>query len=409
MFAETELINKYCMRTGKGIKIMIRRNLAIIATAFFFVSAIHAAGTITGTVSDESGQPLAYANVVITHKIINGAEQSLRTQMGTVTELDGSYVLTGIPEGIYKLEFIYMGYQSTSVKVEIRGNEQVSQDAVLQNLSLDLEEVVITQQAKGQIAAINQQLSALSIKNVVAADRIMQNPDANAAEAIGRLPGVSVTRNGGEASDVIIRGMPSQYNTVLLNGIEIPSNKGTSRNASLGGVSQFSLQGIEVFKAITPDMDANTVSGAVNMQMRTAPEGFHGNLMAQGGYNNQNSDFGNKKFNANLSNRWFDNKLGVDFSASYERTNRSTHSMGAAYGIETAYDSLELQPMYLNGVSLQNIERINVRTSGSLVIDYRFSPRSKIEFSNFFSSSPSTFLNGSSYFTCKPILEKAVL
>jgi len=326
--------------------------------------------------------------VVITHKLINGEQVALRSQIGTVTDINGEYTITGVQEGTFILEVIYLGYSNQSYTIEISGNETLTRDAVLENQTLDLEEVVITMQAKGQMAAINQQLSAIAIKNVVAADRIMRNPDANAAEAIGRLPGVSITRSGGEASDVIIRGMPSQYNTVLLNGIEIPSNKGASRNASLGGISQFSLQGIEVFKAITPDMDANTVSGAVNMLMRTAPEGFHGNIMAQGGYNNQNNDFGNHKFNVNLSNRWFDNKLGVDFSASYERTNRSTQSMGAAYAIETAYDTLELQPMFLNNVALQSVERINIRTSGSLVIDYRFSPRSKIEFSNFFSSSP---------------------
>lgn len=362
--------------------------LALFAVGFMGLGMAYAAGTITGVVTDKEGAPLAFANVVITHQIINGQEVALRTQIGTVTDLDGAYALTGVDPGTYKLEVIYLGYQNTSFNITISGDETVTQDAVLENKSVDLEEVVITMQAKGQMAAINQQLSAIAIKNVVAADRIQRNPDANAAEAIGRLPGVSITRSGGEANDVIIRGMPSQYNTVLLNGIEIPSNKGESRNASLGGVSQFSLQGIEVFKAITPDMDANTVSGAVNMQMKSAPEGFHGNLMAQGGYNDQNSDFGNYKFNANLSNRWFDNKFGVDLNVSHESTNRSTQSMGANYAVETADPNLELQPMFLNTVSLQSVERINKRTSGSLVIDYRFSPRSKIEFSNFFSSSP---------------------
>ena len=367
---------------------ILKELISLIIIAFLGMSMAYGAGTITGKVTDKEGEALAFANVVITHKIVNGKEVALRAQIGTVTDLEGAYALIGVAEGTFILKVIYLGYTSNTSTITITGNETITHDAVLENNTLDLEEVVITQQAKGQMAAINQQLSAIAIKNVVSADRIMRNPDANAAEAIGRLPGVSITRNGGEANDVIIRGMPSQYNTVLLNGIEIPSNKGESRNASLGGISQFSLQGIEVFKAITPDMDANTVSGAVNMQMRTAPEGFHGNLMAQGGYNNQNSDFGNHKFNANLSNRWFDNKLGVDFSASYERTNRSTQSMGANYGVETNYDSLELQPMFLNSVALQSVERINVRTSGSLVIDYRFSPRSKIEFSNFFSSSP---------------------
>ena len=371
-----------------ALKRIYKELVALFIVGFLGMGMAFAAGTITGTVTDKDGNPLAFANVVITHKIVNGEEVALRSQIGTVTDLDGTYVMTGVSDGTYKFEVIYLGYQSSSAIIIISGNETINHDAVLENKTLDLEEVVITQQAKGQMAAINQQLASIAIKNVVAADRIQKNPDANAAEAIGRLPGVSITREGGEANDVIIRGMPSQYNTVLLNGIEIPSNKGTSRNASLGGISQFSLQGIEVYKAITPDMDANTVSGAVNMQMRSAPEGFHGSAMLQGGYNDQNSDFSNYKFNANLSNRWFDNKFGVVLNVSNERTNRSTESMGSNYAVETADTALELQPMFLNTVSLQSVERINKRTSGSLVIDYRFSPRSKIEFSNFYSSSP---------------------
>ncbi|MCP4313942.1 MAG: TonB-dependent receptor [Bacteroidetes bacterium] len=363
----------------------------LLSTALLFLAGIFALGqnSIQGRIYDESGAPLPYASVVITHAVENGIEVSLKSQIGVTSDLDGYYVLPSVPDGSYMVNVIYMGYDDQSFRADLGATvRSVTQDVTMKSQAHDLEEVVVTTQAKGQMAAINQQLSAIAIKNVVAADRIQKNPDANAAEAIGRLPGVSITRSGGEANDVVIRGMPSQYNTVLLNGIEIPSNKGTSRNASLGGISQFSLQGIEVYKAITPDMDANTVSGAVNMQMSTAPEGFHGSVMLQGGYNDQNSDFSNYKFNANLSNRWFDNKFGVALNVSNESTNRSTESLASSYAIETADTALELQPMFLNTVSLQSVERINKRTSGSLVIDYRFSPRSKIEFSNFYSSSP---------------------
>ncbi len=362
--------------------------LALLVIGMLGMGFAYGAGTIDGRITDKGGNPLPYANVVVTHRIVNGEEIPLKSQLGTVTDINGYYALSGVPEGFFRLEVIYLGYQNNHLIVEVHGDETITHNVVLENKMMDLEEVVVTAQARGQMAAINQQLSAIAIKNVVATDRILRNPDANAAEAIGRLPGISITRSGGEANDIIIRGMPSQYNTVLLNGIEIPSNKGESRNASLGGIPQFSLQGIEVYKSITPDMDANTVSGAVNMQLKTAPEGFHGYIMAQGGYNNQNTDFGNYKFHTNLSNRFFENKLGIDFSISHERTNRSTQSLGSNYAILTADPELELQPMFLNTVSLQSVERINQRTSGSLVIDYRFSPRSRIEFSNFYSSSP---------------------
>ncbi|MDF1576682.1 MAG: carboxypeptidase regulatory-like domain-containing protein [Bacteroidales bacterium] len=267
--------------------------IAILITAIFSTGYVYATGTISGRVSDQYGAPLAYANVVITHKFINGQPEALRAQIGTVTVENGDYTITGLEAGTYKLNVIYLGYDSDTKTVNVPEGGAVIHNVSMQNHTMDLKEVIVTTQAKGQMAAINQQLSSLTIKNVVAADRIIQNPDANAAEAIGRLPGISVTRSGGEANDVVIRGMAPMYNTVLLNGIEVPSNKGAERSAGLGGLSQFSLQGIEVFKAITPDMEANTVSGAVNMKMKSAPEGFHGNIMAQSGYNAQNNYFGN--------------------------------------------------------------------------------------------------------------------
>ncbi len=192
------------------LKRFYKELIALVAVGIMGMGMAYAAGTITGVVTDKEGAPLAFANVVITHKIVNGEEIALRSQLGTVTDLDGAYALTGIDEGTYKFEVIYLGYSSSSSTITISGNETVTHNAVLENKTLDLEEVVITQQAKGQMAAINQQLSAIAIKNVVAADRIMRNPDANAAEAIARVPGVSLTRSGGEASDVVIRGLPSQ-------------------------------------------------------------------------------------------------------------------------------------------------------------------------------------------------------
>ena len=367
------------------------KNFILLFFLIFSISFVtFAQNTLSGRITNSEGEPMPSATIVITHSIENGVETLLKTQKGTTTDLNGFYILPGIGKGIFLVKAQFIGYEVNSFQVDFNNEKsiEIKKDVILKNSTVDIKEVVVTSQAKGQMAAINQQLSSNTIKNVVSADRIRQNPDANAAESIGRLPGVSVTRSGGEANDVIIRGMPSQYNRVMLNGIELPSNKGEERNANLSGVSQNSLQGIEVFKAITPDMDANTVSGAVNMVMGTAPDGFHGSILAQGGYNNQNSDFGNYKFDLNLSNRFINSKLGIDFSITADRVNRSTQNMGAGYGIETADTTLELQPMYNYGVGLNSVEKINKRTSASLVVDYRFSQKSKIEFSNFYSSSP---------------------
>ena len=64
--------------------------------------------------------------------------------------------------------------------------------------ALEGETVNVTVQAEGQKAAINQQLSSKSIVNVVSSARIQELPDANAAESIGRLPGVLLPGLGGK-------------------------------------------------------------------------------------------------------------------------------------------------------------------------------------------------------------------
>ncbi len=67
---------------------------------------------------------------------------------------------------------------------------------------------VVTAQAYGQLKAINTQITSPIIKNVVSDEKIKELPDANAAEALSRLPGVSVYREGGEAVAINIRGVP---------------------------------------------------------------------------------------------------------------------------------------------------------------------------------------------------------
>ncbi|MBE0655913.1 MAG: TonB-dependent receptor, partial [Bacteroidales bacterium] len=125
-----------------------------------------------------------------------------------------------------------------------------------------------------------------------------------------------------------------------------------------------------------------------------APDGFNSNVMVQGGYNAQNNDFGNYKLNAAISNRFLDQKLGIDLNVSSERVNRSTQLMTAGYEITTnSAPEGEYEPMRVTNIGLNDIQQFKFRNSGSLVFDYRFSPRSSLEFSNFFAYTPSDHTN----------------
>ena len=255
------------------------------------------------------------------------------TGMGTITDNEGNYVIHKVPPGNYTLKFKFIGYKDLSFNIDIVSGETFYQDANMQFAAIDVGEVIITTQLKGQLKAINEQLSSNTIKNVVAEDRIKDIPDANAAESIGRLPGISIIRSGGEGQKVAIRGLAPQYNIIMVNGVRIPSTDRQDRSTDLNMISSNLLSGIEVTKALTADMDADAVGGVVNMKINGADEGFHGRISAQGGFNAQENIYSNYKVTGEISDRFFDQKLGFRLNTNMEQVNRSTDQLHASYRI----------------------------------------------------------------------------
>ena len=158
--------------------------------SLLFVSMTFAAksGRIAGIIEDaDTGEPLAGANIVIEG-----------TAFGAATDLDGVFLIFNIPEGTYDLIFSYVGYNEVKVKVTVKADETLRQNANLQMMVFEGETVEVTAMMEGQARAINQQLMANTIVNVVSKDKIQELPDQNAAESLGRLPGISVQRDAGE-------------------------------------------------------------------------------------------------------------------------------------------------------------------------------------------------------------------
>ena len=323
--------------------------------------------SISGIISDaENDDPIPGVTIVIEG-----------TNTGTISKNDGSYTIT-VSDSKAVIIFSFVGYTSQKIAV---GNNQTINVRLKTDVS-EIDEVVITAQATGQKNAIRQQINSNTIKNVVAADRLQENPDANAVEAIGRLPGISVARSGGEGNGLIIRGLESKYTAVTLNGVIMPSTGGNSRETNISGISQYILQGVEVYKSLTADMEANSVAGTVNMKLRETPKGFKSSAMAQMGYNNLNNYYGNYKLEAEISNRFLNDKFGVFFTASAERVNRSTQTMSADYGLaSTAVDIL------LNNVHLNDIMNTVYRRSAMLSLDYKVAPSTKLNLYGLYSYS----------------------
>ncbi len=145
--------------------------------------------------------------------------------------------------------------------------------------------------AESEAAALEVQRNSDSLVTVAASDSVGRLPDQNIAQATGRLPGVAVERDQGQARYISLRGAPNYWTTLSFDGINVVSPEG--RDARFDSIPSAIASQIIVSKAVTPDMPGETVSGNVNVITRSAFDysGFHFAGKAGAGY----AELGNKR------------------------------------------------------------------------------------------------------------------
>jgi TonB-dependent receptor len=132
------------------------------------------------------------------------------------------------------------------------------------------EVVEVIGQAAQLEQALDEQRKSNSVESVVHADAIGQLPDDNAAEALQRIPGISVERDQGEGRFVRVRGLGSDLNSVTINGTLVPAPESDRRAVALDVLPSELIQSLSVVKTLTPDMDANSLGGTIEVESLSA-------------------------------------------------------------------------------------------------------------------------------------------
>ncbi len=372
----------------KRLKIILWMLFILIVYGFNILQA-QETGRVRGKVTDKTtGEPLPGANV-----IIEG------TSLGAAASLDGEFNIRSVPPGNYNMIVKYIGYKDEKIPITVLSGKTLEVNVKLEYVALETGEIIITAQAEGQMEAINQQLSSTTIKNIVSSDRIKDIPDVNAAESVARLPGISLIRSGGEGQKVTIRGLSPQYNVMMVNGVRMQSTDRDNRSVDLNMIAPNILSGIEVTKVLTADMDADAVGGVVNLRISKAKEGFHSNFTLQNSYASLANSFGNYRVTGLVSNRFLDNKLGVQVSAYLDKFNRNSDVLTAGYSTnEEAIKVGGLIPVDLASVTISDKVTDRRRAGGSLVLDYQFS-KGTLLLNNFIGSLNEHQIEQQNYFT----------
>lgn len=187
----------------------------------------------------------------------------------------------------FKLSVLVMAISSLSVAYA--ADSAVTKTAKPINLGgiSEAEFLEVVGQAAQIDKALREQRASDSIESVVHADAIGQLPDDNAAEALQRVPGISIERDQGEGRFVTIRGLAPDLNSVNINGVNLPSSEPGGRAVALDVLPSELIQSMSVVKTLTPDMDANALGGTVNIRSLSGfdHKGLFYTISGEAGYN----------------------------------------------------------------------------------------------------------------------------
>ncbi len=340
-------------------------------------SAVYAqTHSISGYVYDkQENTPLPGAAVYLEDQIVSG----------TVTDIDGHFVLGGVPSGTQTIVVTYLGFVAEKVSLEIPSSDEEELQIGMEPAPILGKEVLVTAQALGQAKAINQQLNAESISNIVSSDRIQELPDVNAAEAIARLPGVSINRSGGEGQKIVVRGLEPKFNAITVNGVRLPANDASDRSVDLSLISPEMLEGIELFKAPLPYMDAEVIGGTVNLNLRRAASDLKVIAKLLGGYNDLHNDWRDYKGVLQGSKRLIKDKLGVVLQGSIERFNRGGDFLTYAWTSGATDRQTGITEILGSQLRLRDRAEIRRRRNGSVNLDYDLGRNHSLNFFGLYS------------------------
>ncbi|NTS77625.1 TonB-dependent receptor [Catenovulum sp. SM1970] len=292
-----------------------------LALAASLLSTPVLAGDIKGKVTDSQNKVY-----------FDGALVEIKeTKQKQVTKRDGSFIFKDLTDGQYTIQITYLGAEPVEYPINIKDGQIVEQNFVIGNEQAALENIIVYGQQAGQAGALNRQKNAKTLKSVVSSDAIGQFPDQNAAEALQRLPGMFIQRDQGEGRFVGIRGIDPNLNNLTINGTNIASPESGVRSVAMDVIPSELIEGLEVSKTVTPDMDADAIGGSIEVKSLSAFDREDGSysVTVQGSYNEQTEDSSPKLSGSYTEIFELDsgNRLGVAAALSWFEREFGSHNI----------------------------------------------------------------------------------
>jgi TonB-dependent receptor len=242
-------------------------------------------GAVTGSVTDPSGAVLRGAQVSVNSLLLPPeVESRLPKDFNLVSDEQGLFFINGLVPGTYTLTINYVGFATLTQTVDVTAGQTTRVDAALQLSSVTQDVVVTAPRVGAEAEAINVERAADNVVQVLPSEVIRSLPNANMADALGRLPSITLERDEGEGKYVQVRGTEPRLTNTTIDGINLPSPEPGVRQIKFDAIPADSVESVQVNKTLQANMDGDGIGGSVNLITKVATNLPAFTFSSMGGY-----------------------------------------------------------------------------------------------------------------------------
>jgi hypothetical protein len=298
----------------------MKKNCILLLLIFPLLLHAGTTGKLSGTITDaQTGEPLVGVNIVL-----------VGTTIGTITDVDGNFVILNIPPNTYSVKISFIGFEALTIeKIVINADQTTPLSYKLKSSTVQMGEVIVS----AQTPAIQKDLT--SSISVITQQQIEALPIASFSDLLSMQAGVV-----GSGSNIHVRGGRSNEVAYMIDGMYV-------QDPLLGTVAaQINTDAIQEMSLLSGTFNAeygNALSGIVNIVTREGSERYNGKIESR------TSEFGSARYNQlheNRVNGSFGGPLfsGARFFVSGEQTNNGSYLPWGSSRLGVAFAKVSFNP-----------------------------------------------------------------
>ena len=235
---------------------------------------IHGQGIIRGKITDDSGEDLTGATIVLKDNITVAA----------ISDFEGAYNLRIPSSGSHVIRISFIGHQTVEDTVIIETGKVTVKNYILPAVRAQIDEAVVYYKAdkSKDLYMMEVKMKSATSIDYISKETIKKTGDSQVDDAIKRVTGVSTVQGF-----VTVRGLADRYVRTTINGARISTLDPLTNNIKLDMFPTSLIDNIIVTKTQSADLPGDWTGAYISIETKDYPDKFMVNIKTSVGYNPQ--------------------------------------------------------------------------------------------------------------------------